>query len=257
MDMGRTAEQKEELRRRIEEVRGWCWWHEIDLGDGILTPSTNTEEERLRTRYHKLAALDRANVIPRDLTGWRVLDVGAASGGYSVKFCERGADEVVAVAVEVNDGGLSEAFFNDQVALVRQELALNNLTPKLLPDGYSFDKAELGEFDLIWYAGVLYHAKHPYRQLELLTRLCRRWLVIESAIHVDPQRQGYMRFIEKNLGSETSGLLNWWEPDPECIMAMCRTLGYEGVRQIWRDDEFEHVVQPGRAMFVARRPDVD
>lgn len=60
------------------------WYHKIELPGGIVTPGW--------------APINQASYgIPQDLTGKRVLDVGAWDGYWSFEALKRGAKEVVAI----------------------------------------------------------------------------------------------------------------------------------------------------------------
>jgi len=69
-----------ELRSRVEELE---WFHSIDLGHGIKTPGTDDSAK-------KLARLG----LPADLTGKRVLDIGAYDGFFSFAAERAGAAQV-------------------------------------------------------------------------------------------------------------------------------------------------------------------
>ena len=70
------------LQQKIDQVR---WFHQIDLGDGIVTPGPDATGA-------KMAGLG----LPEDLTGCSVLDIGAWDGAFSFEAERRGADRVLA-----------------------------------------------------------------------------------------------------------------------------------------------------------------
>ncbi len=65
------------LKERVAEIR---WFHQIDLGDGIVTPGVDCSAA-------KLLQLG----MPDDLAGLSVLDVGAWDGFFSFEAERRGA----------------------------------------------------------------------------------------------------------------------------------------------------------------------
>ncbi|MBT7362842.1 MAG: hypothetical protein HN813_12755, partial [Rhodospirillaceae bacterium] len=72
----------EELNRRIADFP--YWYHRIELTDGVVTPGW--------------APIDAASYrIPDDLTGKRVLDIGAWDGYWSFEALKRGAEQVIAI----------------------------------------------------------------------------------------------------------------------------------------------------------------
>jgi tRNA (mo5U34)-methyltransferase len=72
-----------ELLRRL--VHGRPWWHQIDLGDGLITPGPDPSPEKLK-----------GLAFPEDLAGMAVLDIGAYDGFFSFEAERRGAARVVA-----------------------------------------------------------------------------------------------------------------------------------------------------------------
>jgi len=61
------------------------WYHRIDLGDGLVTPGD---------RNQSLVFSLYADLLPRDLSGCSVLDLGANACGLSIEFAKRGASVV-------------------------------------------------------------------------------------------------------------------------------------------------------------------
>jgi hypothetical protein len=68
----------DQIRDAIREV---TWYHQIDLGSGIITPGTDNTLARL-------AMIG----LPEDLRGRTVLDIGAWDGAFSFEAERRGAD---------------------------------------------------------------------------------------------------------------------------------------------------------------------
>jgi DNA-binding XRE family transcriptional regulator len=85
------AYQQEPLppRLTLEQLREYAgrmsWYHEIDLGNGVLTPGMKSRGDI--TREWDLFALD-------DLTGRSVLDIGDIDGAYAFRAEQAGASPV-------------------------------------------------------------------------------------------------------------------------------------------------------------------
>src|SRR3982750_2975293 len=75
-----------EVAARVATVKHW--YHRVPVGHGILTPGVNDCAT-------VLGMMD----LPSDLTGKRVLDIGARDGFFSFE-CERRGAEVVAIDYE-------------------------------------------------------------------------------------------------------------------------------------------------------------
>jgi 2-polyprenyl-3-methyl-5-hydroxy-6-metoxy-1,4-benzoquinol methylase len=89
-----TDAEVDRLRARAEELAEraqYGWGHTIDFG-------RFTMPGLLGEKYLTLAGVvDRLGWWPTDLTGKRVADVGAFTGGLSVLLAARGAEQVAAV----------------------------------------------------------------------------------------------------------------------------------------------------------------
>src|SRR5688500_4257337 len=149
------------------------WYHKIELPDGTVTPGW--------------APLSRDSYrIPADLSGKRVLDVGAWDGYWSFEALKRGASQVVAI----DD-------FSDYLGHIKQSDRRAWETFDFCREafGYSSDRCEriemqvydvseerLGKFDFVFFFGVLYHLRHPLLALDKLSAVCTSEIIIESAV---------------------------------------------------------------------------
>jgi hypothetical protein len=75
-------EEKKSIGQRIQEIP--YWYHRIELPDGNITPGWAPHNAE---RYG----------VPEDLTGKRILDIGAWDGFWTWEALKRGAKEVVAI----------------------------------------------------------------------------------------------------------------------------------------------------------------
>jgi tRNA (mo5U34)-methyltransferase len=78
-----------ELETRVSALP---WFHQIDLGNGILTPGSTSLE-------HLQAVADI--FFERGLAGKTVLDIGAYDGFFSLEAKRRGATRVLATEFHV------------------------------------------------------------------------------------------------------------------------------------------------------------
>jgi tRNA (mo5U34)-methyltransferase len=216
------------LESRIREID--FWYHRIELPGGVVTPGKNPINAD-------------AYRIPEDLTGWRVLDVGAWDGYWTFEALKRGAREVVAI----DD-------FSDYLGLLRPDQRHAWKTFDLCREalGYREDRctriemtvydateARLGRFDLVMFFGTLYHLRHPLLALDRLAAICDRQINVESAICDDysPYRggmgQGYpggQMVMEFYPGDELgSNHTNWWAPTLQCMAGMVYAAGFAKV----------------------------
>jgi tRNA (mo5U34)-methyltransferase len=138
------------LAERVASVE--YWYHKIELPDGVVTPGwapLNTESYG----------------VPDDLSGKRVLDVGAWDGYWTFEALKRGAREVVAID-DFSDflGLLDEASRPawETFDLCRDALGYDDkICTRREMSVYDVTQDELGRFDFIFFFGVLYHLRYP------------------------------------------------------------------------------------------------
>jgi len=213
------------IERRVRELGRW--FHNLDL-KGVQTAPDHFLGDYPRIKWQRFA-----HVVPEDLIGRTVLDIGCNGGFYALEMKRRGADRVV--AVDVDERYLAQARFAAEVA--GADIEFRQLSV--------YDVASLKErFDLVLFMGVLYHLRHPLLALDLIREhVAKDLLVFQSMLRgaqevesVDPdypfsavrhfERPGYprMAFIEnKYCGDET----NWWVPNRACAEAMLRSAGFQ------------------------------
>jgi tRNA (mo5U34)-methyltransferase len=215
----------DEIRQKISQFP--YWYHKIELPYGVVTPG-----------WAPLSV--DAYGIPHDLSGKRVLDVGAWDGFWTFEALKRGASQVVAID-DFSDylGSLQEG---SRTAWQTFDTCRDILgyTPeqcqRIDMSVYDVTKEILGEFDFIFCFGTLYHLRHPLLALDRLAPLCRKEIYIESAILDDfsPYRGGFghgypggqmvMEFYPgKQYGENET---NWWVPTLACLGYMVRAAGF-------------------------------
>jgi tRNA (mo5U34)-methyltransferase len=211
------------IQQHSQVVQG-SWWHSIDLGGGRITPGVHSQPE----------LLDNFNrfVLPGNLQGKRVLDIGCWDGFYAFEAEKRGAD-VVAL-----DSWRPENFF-------RAKEALGSRIPFHELSVYDATRDKLGTFDIVLFLGVLYHLRHPLLALERVCELTRDLAIIESHVvdNLFDTSQPIMEFYEEDeLGGQFD---NWWGPNTDCLRRMLRAAGFAWTEVIR--------VEPARATIKAHR----
>lgn len=138
-----------DLQAKINAYSGWR--HKMELAPGVFTPGEHDPAA-------KLAKLR----LPADLTGKRVLDIGASDGFFSFE-CERRGAQVTAMDVRAPHGfGIAKAALGSQVRYVQGSL---------------YDE-DLGQFDLVLCLNVLYHVKEVYLAVERLRQYCAGEIIL-------------------------------------------------------------------------------
>jgi tRNA (mo5U34)-methyltransferase len=195
-----------------QELADKGWYHSFELPDGSRFEGHNTLEI-LNRRYSRFP-------LPSDLTGKRVLDIGAWDGWFSFESERHGAQVVAIDCVEIEN-------------FRRVHRALGSSVDYRILDFYELPSAGLGSFDYVFFLGVLYHLKHPLLALEIVCALTTDVAIVESFVtdaenwreHTDDMPT--LEFYETDeLGNQ---LDNWFGPSVACLLSMCRAAGFARV----------------------------
>lgn len=210
-----------------EEAHGFLasfphWYHRIYIGNGIYTLGGRG--------YHEEVWSSFAKALPPSLTGLSVLDVGTNAGYFALQAKLRGATRVI--------GTEAIKIYWEQAEAIRKIWGLE--VDYRVMDAHEMTK--LGQrFDLVVFAGILYHLKNPLQVLEDIGSMCSDAILLETEFIPDdplncvvvrqgvpatlrPAYRGIMKFMETTeLNGDST---NWWVPDTECVMGMLRTAGF-------------------------------
>ncbi|HSW49363.1 MAG TPA: DUF1698 domain-containing protein [Bryobacteraceae bacterium] len=205
----REARRNQDFLREFER-KGW--YHSFRLPDGERIDGF-IPLETLRERYSRFP-------IPEDLTGRRLLDIGAWDGWFSFEAERRGAAVTAIDCVEY-------ATFR------RLHQRLASKVDYRIMDLFDLAGAGLGAFDYVFFLGVLYHLKHPLLGLEAVCALTRETALVDSFVtDGDTWREHLndlptMEFYETD---ELAGRLdNWYGPSVACLLSLARAAGFARV----------------------------
>ncbi len=217
--------EKRIVERAIRQLAPW--FHNIKLPGGIQTAPDQPYGD-----FPSFKWLQVEHALPERLDGWRVLDIGCNAGFYSIELAKRGA-QVDAVDVDPH--------YLKQAKWVFEQLGLSNQVRPRQATVYDL-ASEPGQYDLVWFTGVLYHLRYPLLALDIVARKTKRLLVFQTLEMPGNKRsrplednlpmvdryklrmQGWpkMAFIERRLAGDWT---NWWAPDSLCVEAMLRSSG--------------------------------
>lgn len=247
---------KEDLQAKVDSL---VWYHRVNLPHGITTPGVFP----LYPEFYKL---------PEDLTGKRVLDIGAYDGYWTFECLKRGAAHVTAI------DNFSDAIYpGEKRSFLPMKLCAEALGYKWAPihsdreicmmemDLYMLNDipAPSPAFDVILFFGALYHMRHPLLALDLLRKSAApgALLCVESHIsdsyspylgknhvthdfidnktrsHEIHQGHGEKMVMEFYPGKQLAGCeTNWWGPTLRCMGGMMEAAGFKDVK-IWKIDQ--------------------
>ncbi|MGX9425497.1 MULTISPECIES: TIGR04290 family methyltransferase [Bradyrhizobium] len=215
---------QEEIRRRVDALGPW--FHNLDLR-GISTAPAHFLGDYPAVKWRRFS-----RVIPENLEGKTVLDIGCNAGFYAMEMKRRGADRVL--GLDTDEEYLAQARFAAEVNGLKIEFRQLS----------AYDVGLLRErFDLVIFMGVLYHLRHPLLALDLIhEHVAKDLMLFQSMLRgdnrIDPvdknydfwtadqfDRSGYpkLHFIENNYADDPT---NWWVPNRACVEAMLRSAGF-------------------------------
>jgi len=220
---------KAALAQRIEELGEW--FHNLDL-HGVRTAPNHFLGDFPNIKWKHLAG-----VIPQDLTGATVLDIGCNGGFYCIQMKKRGAERVL--GIDVDDRYLNQArFAAEQLGLdiefeKRSVYEVANLPTSNLPD----------KFDYVIFMGVFYHLRYPLYALDNILKKVGKKLIFQTMVRGSETAKNYaenyhfwnkeifhapefpqMYFIENRYADDPT---NWWIPNASACEAMLRSSGLE------------------------------
>jgi tRNA (mo5U34)-methyltransferase len=244
-------------RLGLGDVRGYYWYHTVDLGDGLVTPG-----------MHDYRATLAAFRFPESMRGMKVLDVGSATGFFAFEFERRGA-QVVSVelpsleALDRFPGQTTEqvvAKIGKMLASCRPDASpaasscsaadlyfallegpfqfckhrLNSRVERCYSTVYDISREELGgrEFDLVFVGDVLVHTLYPLRALAALAPLCKGTLVLSQHMPEEPREPAMLYVGGERPGDDD---LSWWLPNRACMEQMLQKLGFRTVEEVGRN----------------------
>lgn len=219
-----TDSMKKDLRRRVEELGPW--FQNIEIG-GI-----KTAPDHFLGDYPAFKWEGFRHVVPEDLRGQSVLDIGCNAGFYAQEMKRRGADYVL--GIDSDPHYLRQATFAAEQAGLDIEFRQMSV----------YDVGKLRQrFDLVIFMGVLYHLRHPLLALDLLHEhvvggrmlfqclqrgderapdLAENYDFSEWSIF-DQMEYPKLFFVEERYASDPT---NWWIPNKAGMEAMLRSAGF-------------------------------
>lgn len=212
------------VRRRIEQLGPW--FHNMKI-DGHETAPDHFLGDYPMIKWQRFS-----HVIPDDLDGRSVLDVGCNAGFYALEMKRRNAGRVVGIDSDVRY--LRQAEFAAERAGMDIEFRQMSV----------YDLRLFRErFDLVIFMGVLYHLRHPLLALDLLhetvvgdqllfqsmqrgeertTEFADDYPFSEERVFDDPAFPK-LYFVEKRYACDPT---NWFIPNKAAVEAMLRSAGF-------------------------------
>jgi tRNA (mo5U34)-methyltransferase len=180
------------------------WWHNIDLGDGVITPGTKGGEKNAEIEmWNKLG-------LPEDMSGKTVVDVGCADGYFSFE-CEKKGAKVTALDTPFTN--CEQGFYAARAALgskvdyIQRDICFPGITLKA---------------DIVLFLGVLYHVRYPLLALENIYRMTKDFAIIETHYLIG-ETSPIMKFCPKP--NEKDHFM--WYPSLNCVRELLKEAGFK------------------------------
>lgn len=219
-----------EIRAFLDKHGPDYWYHNFPvwMGGNLFTAGPD-KGRKLRGEH----ALNKGGLTEDLVKGRRILDIGAFSGAYSFCLEDMGGE---IVSVDILDPHL-----NGYAAVhhVRQSKARH--CQCLV---YDINREDFGEFDHIWFQGVLYHLKYPVLALERLSEVLKPggllcgsttssegWVSTIAGEDTGELHKANLPFVLY----KKAGLCRWYAPNSEAMKHWLRDSGFEPIR-MWETD---------------------
>lgn len=197
------------------------WGHNHDFGDFQL-------EGRMKNRHLELTTLftDGFDLSPKSYQGLRVLDIGAWTGGVSLLLSALGADVVAVEEVKK---------YADTLQYLKTAFDIKTLDVRHT-SLFDCDKPEYYDaFDVVFYAGVIYHVTDPILSLRILFNALKDdgICLVESATINTAEKiiryDGPERTRKGTVEQQNRSGWNWFVPSPPTLEQMMYDVGFDEV----------------------------
>lgn len=191
------------------------WHHQIDFGGGVLSPG-NTKIDVLR---------GQADVyFEGGIEGKSFLDIGCWDGFNSFEASRRGASRILAT----DHFAWSDDCWGDRQSFELGRAHLAPLVEVMDIDLPALNETTVGRFDVVLFAGVFYHLRHPFAMLEALAPLAIETFIVETHLDaLDLPTPAMIFYPGSELANDHT---NWWGPNPACVSAMLRDVGFPNIK---------------------------
>ena len=223
-----------------KEVSAIAWYHQIDLGHGVVTKGCCPSGEILRSLQ-----------LPPRLDGLTVLDIGAWDGFFSFEAERRGAKRVLATDGFIWRGRCPRA---SKYGFDLARWALNSRVEGTAIDAMDIAPEKTGAFDIVLLE-ALYPLRQPLDALDHAFSVTKQLLILRAhvdLVSMDRPAAAFYPHVEFARGAS-----DWWSPNPGAVVEMLRAVGFRRVTVVAIDpangaDSTDSRAR-GRAVFHAER----
>jgi tRNA (mo5U34)-methyltransferase len=194
--MYRRNEMQADLAEKemTEEIRRLApFYHKVALPYGLSTYVP--EMSRRSVEYTRVDDLVRhafpalLDACGGSLAGERILDVACNCGGFSVEAAKLGADYVLGFDVVEH--------YIEQANFIKRALKLEQVEFKRM-DIEDVDVSTIGQFDITFCFGILYHLENPVSAMKRLASVTQHAMLVDTHVTRIPfQRMPFRRLFAR------------------------------------------------------------
>lgn len=203
------------------------WFHNLHLPDGTQTAPNHPLGDFPLFKWKEIAPC-----IPKDLSGWNVIDIGCNAGFYSFELAKRGA-QVLAIDIDTH-------YLNQAVWAAKQFGLTDKIVFKKM-QVYDIARMEKS-FDIVWFMGVFYHLRYPLLSFDIISRHTKNLMVFQTMTMPDTEKYEHyfdldlserhillqpgwpkMSFVENCIAGDPT---NWWVPNHNAVASMLKSCGF-------------------------------
>jgi len=231
-----------------QRVKDYYWHYPFQFGELFVEADElhfRGLQGRHRQRYlHIFPAL--LSLTGGSLDSRTVLDIGCNAGFWSIQAARVGARSVLGV-----DGSPKNIA---QANLIREIVGLDGVEYRVLKAD-EVSRAELGEFDLTLFLGLLYHLDKPVEALERLYDVTKRWAVVDTTLARSDVPEGVpiLKLEEDIVHSQNASNRIALVPSKSAVPLLLKRAGFREVfwvRNASRDLPLDYVTG-ARMTFIA------
>jgi tRNA (mo5U34)-methyltransferase len=212
---------KEEIKKNLEQNN--TWYHTINI-NGIQTKNSRTS-----SKYQMWVS----QIIPVDLTGKSILDVGCSDGFYSFLCEHRNANRVLAIDYEGFD-------LQKKMPESEKRINVNNfeLYKKLLDSKVEYRNLDVNDidsiketFDFVLFFGIYYHLEN------LISVLKKIYSVVNDSVflvgHILESENPIMYYYDTTQIKDDPDFFSQIVASPQCLINIAKGIcGFKNARLV-------------------------